>query len=611
MEKNKQVMEDGINKNILNIITPSGIDFGKSQVFMGENIGKIYAVGRYPSGVDYGWLAPFCNLSGTGTTIEFVSTEKANLISSYNARIRALKSNRDTVRDESERQNIEKAIEDITKMLHDININDMPVGYLNMMIFPQAQTQERLENRIKKINARVAGQGASLRILSFKQKQAFGCVAPYGIPNPVVSNIGNRNMTIATFMGGFPMAASGIRDNRGFYFGKTVDGRLVIMDIWLREGDRTNTNWFISGNPGVGKSSAVKDILLANWALGSRVYILDPEREYVDMAQNMGGEVIDCMGGRNGRINPLQIKPSPYEDDGEGDDLYADEGHGMGDMALHIQNLRTFFRLYKPELTDMQVSILERELVELYAAFDITWDTDISCISNEQFPLLGDLYAQMKKKAGAESLSEKQRTKYEDICSILYSMGEGADQFIWNSYTTMSPQGSFVVLDTSKLLEGDEGVKNAQSYNLLTWLWQQASINREEKVLAVVDEGYTLVDPDMPYAIKFLRNFSKRDRKYEAGLMFITHSAVDVLDPAVKRFGQAIIDNATYKLIMGCDGKNLKETTELFDLTEREERLLLGRQRGRGILFAGSTRVEVRIDISDSFLKLFGKGGGR
>ena len=56
--------------------------------------------------------------------------------------------------------------------------------------------------------------------------------------------------------------------------------------------------------------------------------------------------------------------------------------------------------------------------------------------------------------------------------------------------------------------------------------------------------------------------------------MFITHSVVDILDPAVKRYGQAIIDNACYKLIMGTDGKNLKETQDLFKLSDREVTVL-------------------------------------
>lgn len=91
-------------------------------------------------------------------------------------------------------------------------------------------------------------------------------------------------------------------------------------------------------------------------------------------------------------------------------------------------------------------------------------------------------------------------------------------------------------MDTSKLLEVDENVKNAQFMNLTSWCWQQISHDRTEKTLLGVDEGYLFVDPDNIDMMKFLRNISKRARKYEAGLMFITHSVVDVLDPSRKAF---------------------------------------------------------------------------
>ena len=62
---------------------------------------------------------------------------------------------------------------------------------------------------------------------------------------------------------------------------------------------------------------------------------------------------------------------------------------------------------------------------------------------------------------------------------------------------------------------------------------------------------------------------------------------------------------------MGCDGKNLAELDELYHLTEREETLLAAKTRGQGLLIAGSTRLMLRVKVRDTFLKRFGKGGGR
>lgn len=607
--------ENDINQNILNIITPSGLSFGRNYCHVGEFDGKIYAVSRYPGDVKPGWLAPLCNMEGAASTIEYVATDSASLIDAYNNRIRELKGNREIVRNTSDRQIIEKQIEDTEALLKRINIEEEPVGYINIMVYIKDVNDIRLSRRIKKVNAVVSGNGFSLRMLTQKQKLAYGCITPYGLPNPVVANIGNRNMPISTFLGGFPMSAAGIRDSTGWYLGKSGkegNKRVVILDPWLRGGDRLNSNFLITGTSGSGKSATIKDIVLMEWALGTKIFMLDPEKEFMELAKNIGGIVIDCMGGANGKINPLQIKPAPEDVDEGSDSLYPGKERGqLNDLSLHIQNLRMFFKLYKPDLDDTQLSYIEKALIVTYKKFGITWDTDVKTLKNTDYPLLKDVYVIIRNSAEDSTLSQREREIYESVRDKLYSLGEGADSFIWNAHTSIEDDNSFIVLDTSKYVEADEGVKNAQSFNILTYLWSMIARDREERVLVGIDEGYTMVDTEMPYSIKYIRNMVKRDRKYNGGVLFITQSINDILDPAVKRFGQAIIDNSCYKILMGTDGKNLQETVELFNLTEKESMLLAAKKRGKALLYAGATRVELQVDISEKFLKLFGKAGGR
>lgn len=626
MRKKKEVpvaVVSDVNQHILNIITPAGIDFDKNFTNIGENTGKIFTISKYPADVDYGWLANLCNLEGTSTTLEYRYTDASNLIKVFNNKIAELKSNRDLAKKESEKQKIDKAVEDLDAMIKRIAIENEPVGYVNIMLHIQDTTLQNLSNRIKRVNSIAAVIGCNLMNLKYKQLQALQCMSPYGIPNREVANIGSRNMPISSFIGGFPMASSGITDLGGYYLGKTKNGKLVLLNMWLRNKDRVNSNWFITGLPGVGKSSMLKLVFIKEAAFGTKFIIFDPEEEYVDLAKHpdMNGEIIDCAGGTNGRINPLQVRAVPKitpEDLEEGetleDFLEFDDKNGTSGLALHIQNLRVFFKLYfGAENFSVGIkSTLEECLIELYKNFGITWDTDTSKLENGDFPIMGDLYELVVGKLESEAhLSEYKRSVYDKLKDLLFPVGVGADKYIWNGTTTLNPKSQFVVLNTSKLLDLDENVKRAQFMNLTSWSWQQMSNDRTEKLLLGVDEGYLFVDPDNMDLMKFMRNISKRARKYEGGLMFITHSVVDVLDPEVKRLGQAIIDNACYKFVMGCDGKNLEETKRLFNLTEKEENILAAKNRGEGILFAGNVRLEVNIDIRDKFLEMFGKAGGR
>lgn len=621
----KQIQRiNDVNHNLLNVITPSGIDYNNISASIGDNVGQLFFVSKYPTeGGDYGWLAPLCNLEGTSTQIEYRYTDAGNMTTIFNKRISELKTDRDLAKEESTRQQLDKSIKDLEEMIYRISVNNEPVGYFNVTMHVQDHNDKSYVERIKRVKSAVQVAGCNLRPLKYKQLQALECMAPYGKPNRLVSNMGDRNMPISSFFGGFPMANTGINDETGYYIGKAANNKIAILDMWKRGKDRTNSNWFITGLPGVGKSTFIKLIYLCEFAHGTKIVVFDPEKEYQDFARNpdINGDIIDCAGGKTGRINPLQIRVSPRiteEDLDENESmsdyfLYEEDEYGNSDMALHIQNLRAFFKLYfGSEAFDSGVkTALEKALIDTYNRFGITWESDIASIPADKFPIMSDLYYSVEQAAQEDGLSDYRKNIYDRLLDLLYSCAKGADQFIWNGPTTISADSLFTVLNASQLLDLDENVKRAQFFNLTMWGWQQMALDRSSKFILGLDEGYLFVDPEYPDLMKFLRNVSKRCRKYEGGLMFITHSVVDVLDPAVKRYGQAIIDNSCYKFLMGGDGKNLEETRELFNLKDREVNILASKNRGQGILMAGSVRMDLRVEVKESFLKRFGKAGGR
>ena len=611
-----------VNKHLLNIITPSGIDYDNVSVSLGEQFGKIYCISKYPTTeIPYGWLADLCNLEGTSTVVEYRYTDPANIINVYNKRIKDLRAEREIAKEESDRQRIEKTIDDLRKMIKRITVANEPIGYVNIMLFPQNIDPKNLAARIKRVSSVIQVAGCNLRILKYKQLQALKCVSPYGIPDRLVSNMGDRNMPISTFIGGFPMANYGIRDKGGYYIGKARNNKLILLNMWLRGQDRVNCNWYIQGLPGLGKSTFIKLLLILEYAFGTKLMIFDPEQEYVDLArhQDINGNIIQGAGGNTGRINPLQVRSVPKvteEDLNPGESLEDyftyDEEDGTSDLAYHIQNLRVFFKMYfgNENFSAGIKTALEKCLVKTYEKKGITWDTDFSSLAPDDYPIISDLYTTVKEEGNAAEPGYR-KDQFDRLEDLLYPAAEGADKFLWNGPTNINADSGFNDIDCSQLLELDDNVRRAQFFNLTTYAWHFMSQNRSEKVLFAVDEGYLYIDPEYPDLMKFFRNISKRDRKYEGGLMFITHSLVDILDPSVKRYSQAIIDNSCYKFLMGCDGKNMQETKALFNLSEKEVDILLARKRGQGILFAGAVRMDARIDVDDRLLAMMGKAGGR
>lgn len=599
-----------VNNHIVDVITPMGIEFHPSDFWFGEQLAKVLLITGYPPNVKIGWLSRIANMEGVTCSIHLSPADPSKLIEKIDKSMGELAGRINNGGPASSLKRAEQQYKHADKLLEKIDQEQENVFYTTVAIMITGKDKEELERKSKKVSSTIAGARMKARAVMFKQEEALHAVSPYGVCPEVIKDIASRNMPVSTIAGAFPFNSSGLNDGEGYIFGKDNDGGIILLNSWLRGADRTNGNWTILGAPGVGKSATVKHIFLNEYSQGTKIIIIDPEREYKELCENLGGQWINCGGGMGGRINPLQVKDVPTDDEEEETILFKDEGKGMGALALHFQTLRTFFKLYLKDLNDIDQAILEEVLEELYFKHGITWDTDTSKVPNEQYPIMEDLYNLLKSKLELTDITEKQKERYEKLALLLRRSAVGADSALWNGHTTIEAKADFIVLDTHDLQEADDTIKRTQYFNILTWAWQQLSKDREEKILLGVDEAYLIVDPEVPQALQFLRNVSKRIRKYMGGLAVITHSVVDFLDESVKRHGQALLDNPCFKFFMGADGKNLEELTKLMSLTEAEQEMLAKKTRGHGLLIAGSKRIHAKVILADHELELFGKGGG-
>ena len=604
MRKEKELIP--VNPALLNTIAPMGIEFKRNNLVLGESVGRVYGVTKYPQEVDTGWLSRINNIPSTLVCQTFEPVDSGSLIEAISRNISQNRGIAGSTRDPLTQQRAEKGAEDGERIMREIDQNGESVGKMSILAMPLSKDEELFTKNAKRVESIFMGTRCKLRGMANLQKQALETLSPYHTINPSVANITERIVPIKTFVGGFPFASSGYSDGTGYYFGKDSSDGLITLDIWKRGGDRTNSNFVIMGVPGVGKSTKIKDIMISEFMKGTKLVVIDPEREYADLCKQLKGDWINAGGGSGGMINPLQIRPAPRDTDGEEVQLYTDDGKGMGDMALHLKTLEIFFSLYLPSFTEIQKALLKQSLEEVYHTFKITWDTDISKLKPNDFPTFSDLYKLIQEKT-----KETDENDLKVLESLLRDISEGADRFLWNGHTSVDPQSRMICLDTYDLQNTSDTVKKTQYFNILAWAWEQMSRDRKERVMLFCDEAYFLVDPNVPQSLVFLRNVAKRARKYEAALAVIFHSVVDVLSPSIKMYGQALLDTPCYKIIMGTDGKNLKETRDLYDLTEAEQELLSSKRRGEGLLIVGSKRLHAIFDIPDYKLAAMGEAGGR
>lgn len=608
MEKNIKSNHD--NNKLLNLITPIGLELKRNSLIIGENTGRIYGVVKYPQKVDYGWLSKITNIPGTVVGITFIPIDNGEFISGLSRSIIQHRSNAEAAKDPLQRQRAEKAAMDGEKIMLQIDQHGENVGTMVLSIMATAREESNFNKICRKTESVIATNKCKTRIMANLQEQAFKSISPYHTTDEAIEEVLKRIIPMSSFVGGFPFSSSGYNDGTGYYFGRDNGGGLVVLDPWKRGNDRTNTNFTVMGVAGVGKSTVVKHLALAEYMKGTKIIFVDPESEYKELTKALDGDWINAGGGSNGKINPLQIRPTPVDEE---DGFYQDEGNGMGDMAIYIKNLEIFFSLYLPSLTDKQKAFLKGAIIELYNAFGITWDTDINQLTNEDFPIFTDLHELITKKVKEEEKkgNTTKANDYEELALLLQDIALGSDAFLWNGHSTIQTNSRCICLDTHDLQNTGDNIKRTQYFNLLTWCWQQMSADRKEPVLLICDEAYLMIDPNVPQSLVFLRNVEKRSRKYEAGIAIISHSVVDFLDPKIKMYGQALLDIPCFKILMGCDGQNLQETKTLYNLTDAEEQLLAQKKRGNALVMIGSKRLHVNFEIPEYKFKYMGSAGGR
>ena len=163
----------------------------------------------------------------------------------------------------------------------------------------------------------------------------------------------------------------------------------------------------------------------------------------------MGGKWIDTSGGTGenvGRINPLQVNPLPEIGDfDEEDDRYTSSKSAL---ALHLDFLTTFFKLYYPEISSIQNALLMEILENLYKKFGIDYETDINKLSNDKFPIMIDLYDLLLDRCKVEVEHKKE---IEGISSVVRGMAIGQHSEIFNGITTVEVDSDFVCLDVYSL----------------------------------------------------------------------------------------------------------------------------------------------------------------
>lgn len=599
-----------INHSFKERIAPKGLKFNEKDLILGDAYVSVLTLVSYPSLVNIGWLGAVANVNNTRMVMTISPTDNQEISNTLKKSISELKSKMININDYNDQILFNNQMQDLVELVNRIDREHERFSLLTVNFLCYGETKESMEKAKKELKATLSAYGLGGADLMFEQERSLKMCLPtmyrdlekqYGLPIPM--------MTVAS---SFPFIFQNLQDDGdAIMLGNDALGGLIFFDLWKRTNKRNNSNAVIIGKSGSGKSTLIKKLIRGAWCRGSKIIVIDPEREFRDLCENVGGCWIDCGTGTSGIINPLEVRLGADDfDDKDSKDI-------NNDLSKHFQTFRTFIKYYLQDLSAYELTKIEEILIEVYRDKGIDFDTDLSKLSSDDYPIMQDLYDKTREKLTEAKINKEARNvieSLEKICSMLKRATIGADARLFNGTSSIKVDNNsdFIVLDINSLVDSDDTILKTQFFNILSWCWNEISKNRNEQVILVCDESHLLIDPNNKDGIDFLKRTSKRIRKYNGSLWTISQNLADYCSAGLERYGQVIIDNSAYLMIMAQGQKEIDSVKDMMKLSESEVQFLTTASRGQGLfVISQDTRLPIQIHLRQEEKELFGTAGGR
>lgn len=598
--------EDNVRiQEFLDMIAPSVIKFETDHFICGNTYRCVWALREYPTATEEQAILSHLG-EKDGVTLRIYTrhvtpVEERKIISNAANKNRMDRSN---TSDLQQTVLAESNLQDVTTIVAQMHRNREPLLHTAVYLELCAHDLEHLKLLQTEVLTELIRSKLNVDRLILRQQQGFRCVMPSGYN--LFKDQFERVLPASSVANLYPFNYSGKTDPHGFYIGRDKFGSNVLVDFNRRADDKTNANILILGNSGQGKSYLLKLLLTNLRESGMHICALDPEMEYEDLTNNLGGCFIDLMSGEF-MINPLE--PKTWDEAGSPEDLDAPQTFRIRSrLSQHISFLKDFFRSYK-DFSDREIDVIEIMLQKLYTRWGITDESDFECLAAEDYPVLSDLYAFIEEEYQGFDENRRQLYTAEMIQSILLglnSMCVGAESKFFNGHTNITDDG-LITFGVKGLLQASRSLKNALLFNVLSFM--SDVLLTQGNTAASLDEFYLFLSNLT--AVEYVRNFMKRVRKKDSAVIIASQNLEDFNLDGVREYTKPLFSIPTHQFLFNAGSIDAKFYTDTLQLEDSEYNLIRYPQRGVCLYKCGNERYNLMVNAPEHKARLFGKAGGR
>ena len=333
-----------------------------------------------------------------------------------------------------------------------------------------------------------------------------------------------------------------------------------------------NSNGFALATSGAGKSFMMKmEISGVFLRRDDEVIIIDPEHEYVPLAQAFGGQVIKVSAGSDVCINPMDIV---LAETGDGDpvrDKTASVVAMVGALVGGVDGLNAVER-----------SLVDRAAGGLYARYRD---------HGSRMPQLGDLRDMLD--ASGEPAG--------------HQLAVALDAYVTGSLSGFNGQTNVDLTNRLTVFDVQDLTGELRTFGMMViidqiWLRVRANQRGGRRTWLYVDEFHRFFGNQ--YSSAQFKDLYKRARKYGLGVTGITQNVEELLDDEDARL---MLSNSDTLMLLAQTPTDADALCDLLHLSSEQRNYFTGVQPGCGLLKTAGAVVpfDARIDESSALYDLY------
>ena len=420
-----------------------------------------------------------------------------------------------------------------------------------IVIGVSAASEEELELTCRNVRAKVNAQSCKAESLKFMQLEGLTAELPLGAnPLPMTRTLTTNSAAIL-----IPFTTQEVFEPHGLFYGSNArSGNPILAD----RRSHMNSNGFVLGTSGGGKSFTVKQEIAGMFLnRDDEVIVIDPEREYLPLAQAFGGQIIPISAGSGTCINPLDIV---LDETGDGDPVKQKTSNVVSMIGSLIGG--------SEGLGPVEKSLVDRATLSLYVAYRDTG-------AGSWQPTLQDL---------RRTLDGTGEPTGHELAVALDSYTSGSLSG-FNGQTNVNLSNRLTVFDVSGLT-GE--LRTFGMMVVIDQVWNRVIRNRAagRRTWLYIDEFHRFFGNQ--YSAGQFKDIYKRARKYGLGMTGITQNIDELL---LDQDASMMLSNSDFLMLLSQNGSDADSLCELLKLSEEQRQYFTGVMPGQGLMKIGNAYV--------------------